>query len=220
MRRRSIVLAVFVLPAFFVVAILSVFRERILLTVGDFLVIQDELEPVDVIHVFAGDEYRTNYAIRLYKQGYAKYIYFTGGLCPDHGWNHGTHGKEIAISQGVPPEAIAFDDSSSQHTYPETLSLQTWLGKSPDPIRSVIVVSDPYNMRRYRWLHRWVLGNKIEILMAPVPFEQTPYKQLWWKDKASRKLVEDEYIKSVYYLFRFKLSRGPLSKWLASFEKD
>ncbi len=61
--------------------ILVFFRERWLMRIGDFLYIQDTLAPADVIHVIAGDDYRTDYAIQLYKKGYGKELFFTGGWC-------------------------------------------------------------------------------------------------------------------------------------------
>jgi len=41
-------------------AALFLLHERTLLAIGDFLVIQDELVPADVIHVIAGADYRTD----------------------------------------------------------------------------------------------------------------------------------------------------------------
>lgn len=218
--RMNLVLAFIVIFVVLLATIFFLFKEQISLAVGDYLVIQDKLRPVDVIHVIAGDDYRTDYAIQLYKQGYAKYIFFTGGLCQFHGYDHGEHGQQLALSQGVPQEAIAFDDSSVTSTYSETLRLKAWIDQSPVPIRSVVVVSDPFHMRRARWTNRHVLGKGIEIIMAPVPFEQTPYKQQWWTDESSRKYVEDEYKKTVYYFLRYQLARGWFSGWLASFDKD
>ena len=212
--------AVIVISAILFGAFAFLVKERILLAIGDFLVIQDELKPVDVIHVIAGDDYRTDYAIRLYKQGYAKYIFFTGGWCRIHGWKHGEHGQQLALSQGVPPEVIAFDDSIVTSTYSETVRLKAWMDQSPVPIRSVIVVSDPFHMHRARWTYRQVLGKKAELLMVPVPFDQIPYKRHWWMDEASEKYVKDEYIKSVYYLLRYQLSWGQFREWLISFDVD
>ena len=47
---------------------LFLFRERILRSIGDFLIVQDTLKPADVIHVIAGEDYRTDYAFQLYQQ--------------------------------------------------------------------------------------------------------------------------------------------------------
>jgi uncharacterized SAM-binding protein YcdF (DUF218 family) len=195
-------------------------RERILLAIGDFLVIQDGLRPVDVIHVIAGPEDRANYAIWLYKQGYGKQLYFTGGWCTFHNLYHGQHGRELALQQGVPSEAIAIDDSQVSSTYAEVTRLKEFIDRSSTPIRSVIVVSDAYHMRRARWTARRLLGKGVRIQMAPVPFEASPYKRRWWTDRASRQYVRDEYLKTAYYLARYQLSWGPLRRWLASLDVE
>jgi uncharacterized SAM-binding protein YcdF (DUF218 family) len=206
----------FLLLIFLIPLSLFVFRQKIRLLLGNYLVIEDELYPSDVIHVIAGDDYRTNYAIQLYKQGYTKYIFFTGGWCKYHGYYHGAHAQELALSQGVPEEAVIFDDSQVTSTYDETALLKAWIAESPIPISSVIVVSDPFHMRRARWTAQHLLWDEIDVLMAPVPFEQTPYQQQWWTDSISRNYVKNEYIKSIYYFFRYQLSMD----WLASLDTD
>ena len=195
---------------------MCLFRQQIQIMIGNYLVIRDDIYPVDIIHVIAGDDYRTDYALQLYKQGYAKYIFFTGGWCKYHGYYHGEHAQELALSQGVLEEAIIYDDSLVTSTYDETALLTAWITESQIPISSVIVVSDPFHMRRARWTAQHLLGDEVEILMAPVPFEQTPYKQQWWTDSVSRNYVKNEYIKSVYYFFRYQLSMD----WLASLDTE
>jgi uncharacterized SAM-binding protein YcdF (DUF218 family) len=180
--------------------------------IGNHLVIQDELKPVDVIHVIAGADYRTNYAIQLYNQGFGNYLYLHG--------HHGGHREAIALAQGVPLEAIILDeDSYITSTYSETMLLKSWIDQSSVPIHSVIVVSDPFHMRRSQWTHRKVLGEGIEILMAPVPFDQTPFQRIWWEDSYSKAYVKTGYIKSVFYVFRYQLAWRWLSQWLAQFDK-
>ena len=207
----TIVLLLLAVIAFFA-------RETIFQAIGDFLVIQDDLYAADVIHVIAGKDHRTEHAIQLYKQGYAKTLFFTGGWCTFHNYYHGEHGMQQALAQGVPREAIAYDDSSVTSTYSETVLLKAWIDQNPTPIRSVIVVSDPFHMRRARWTARQVLGEGVEILTAPVPFEKTPYNQQWWVDETSKRYVKEEYQKLVYYLLRYKYSWGWLSEWLASYD--
>jgi uncharacterized SAM-binding protein YcdF (DUF218 family) len=199
--------------------VLFLIREPVLFFIGDFLVIKDKLQPVDVIHVIAGPDYRTDYAIQLYKEGYAKQIFFTGGWCSKHKVNHSEHGKERAIEQGVPSEAIAIDGTEITSTYSEAVRLKEFITENPIPIRSVIVVSDPYHMRRARWTYRKVLGDQIILQMAPVPFEQLPYPNRWWTNWESRSIVRDEYVKTVFYYARYQFSWGPLREWLATFDK-
>lgn len=199
------------------------FREQLALAPGDFLVVEDELQPADVIHVIAGDDYRTAHAIRLYQQGYARQIFFTGGWCSEHQYYHGAHGVELAMRWGVPEEALAADETPVTSTYSELLRLKAYLDELEEaetPVRSVIVVSDPYHMRRTRWAFRHVLGRDIRLQMAPVPFEQTPYQRRWWTDQASKHYVEEEYLKLGYYIARYQLGWGPLQEWLASLDTE
>jgi uncharacterized SAM-binding protein YcdF (DUF218 family) len=196
------------------------FREQWLMLIGDFLIIEDPLKPADIIHVIAGDDYRTDYAIQLYKQGYGKTLFFTGGWCKFHLYNHGEHAETLSLTQGVALSAIAYDDSEVMSTYMEAERLKVWIAHSPIPIRSVIVVSDPFHMRRARWTYKKVLGESIEVQMALVPFEKTPYLQRWWLDPLSKKYVMDEYLKLIYYFLRYQNSDGSLGRWLALFDTD
>jgi uncharacterized SAM-binding protein YcdF (DUF218 family) len=212
------------LPILFVISFLGIttfiYHEPIFLIPGDFLIIQDELQPADLIHVIAGSDHRTDYAIQLYKLGYAKSIFFTGGWCTIHGYYHGEHAKRRALKQGVPLDAIAADDTHVTSTYSEILRLEEFIKKSRLTIHSLIVVSDPYHMRRAQWAYRQVFGKEITLQMAPVPFALSPYQHRWWADQESRKMVEEEYLKFGYYIARYQLSRGFVKKWLASLDMD
>lgn len=198
--------------------ILVLFRERWLVLIGDFLIIQDTLEPADVIHVIAGEDYRTDYAFQLYRQGYGETIFFTGGRCESHLNGHGARAKERALTQGLPLDSIAFDDSEVMSTYMEAEKLKEWIARNSYPVQSIIVVSDPFHMRRALWTYQQVFGDQIQIQMAPVPFELTPYRATWWKDTESQKYVREEYFKFVFYRFRYQYSWGIFKDWLASFD--
>ena len=138
-------------------AMAFLFREPLMLAIGDYLVIHDDHKPADVIHVIAGPDDRTDYAIQLYKQGYGKQIFFTGGWCTFHGYYHGQHGAERAEAQGVAPERIAIDESRVTSTYDEVVLLKEFIARSQAPIRSVLVVSDAFHGRRAVFTYRLVL---------------------------------------------------------------
>jgi len=213
--RMIYILAVFLL----LVVSIWIFRQPILSAIGDFLIVKDDLHPVDLIHVIAGPDYRTDYAIQLYKQGDARQIFFTGPWCSKHQVIHSEHGREKAIQQGVPSEAIAVDGAEINSTYSEALRLKEFIQNSSVPIHSILVVSDPYHMRRAQWTYRKIFGDQITILMAPVPFQLTPYTSQWWAQVDSREMVKDEYVKTVFYFFRYQLGWGPLRDWLATFDQ-
>jgi Uncharacterized conserved protein len=195
-------------------------REQWLLLIGDFLIVQDTLQPADVIHIIAGEDYRTDYAIQLYKEGYGKTLFFTGGWCTKHQYKHGEHAEQRSLAQGVPSSNIAFDESTVTSTYMEAERLKEWISQSSTPIRSVIVVSDPFHMRRVRWTYKRVLGKDIEVRMAPVPFRLTPYQRSWWMDWSGRKYIKEEYTKYFYYILRYQFSWGKFHEWLVSLDRE
>lgn len=217
MQKRHKAILTIVVP---LCATLFLTHEHILLAVGDFLAVQGKLRPADVIHVIAGEDYRTDYAIQLYRQGYGRLIFFTGGWCPFHHLYHGQHGRERALERGIPSVAIAIDESKVSSTYSEVVRLGEFIAQSQVPIHSVIVVSDPHHMRRARWTYRQVLGSQISVQMAPVPFNLSPYQHRWWTEGESRKMVIDEYLKILYYYARYRLSWGPVKRWLAFLDQD
>jgi uncharacterized SAM-binding protein YcdF (DUF218 family) len=203
---------VFVLVLLAIVACLS--WRPVLLAIGDVLVVQDELVPADVIHVVSGPNYRVDHSIQLYQQGYGKQLFLTG-----RGRQAGDH-KRRAIRQGVPPEAITADGSAVTSTYSEALRLQAFIAQSETPVRSVIVSSDAYHMRRARWAYRRVLGDQVQVQMSPVPFESSPFRHEWWTHRRSFQRVVEEYVKLAYYCARYKVFRGPIREWLASLDRN
>jgi uncharacterized SAM-binding protein YcdF (DUF218 family) len=126
--------------------------------------------------------------------------------------------KARAIRQGVSPEAIAADGSSVTSTYSEAVRLQAFVAQSETPIRSVIVVSDAYHMRRARWAYEHVLGDQVQVLMSPVPFESSQLQREWWTHRRSLKRVFEEYVKLAYYWARYRVFRGSIQEWLASLD--
>lgn len=201
-----------------VIVLAAALQYPLLLAIGDFLILKDDLHPADIIHVISGPDYRADYGITLMKEGLARQIFFTGAWCPEIQDVHAERGKQRALSQGISPAAILTDSSDILSTYEEAMRLKVLIDESPIPTQSVIIVSDPFHMRRAKWTYRQILGSDIEIQMAPAPFESSPYQRIWWKDWASRRMVKEEYIKLVYYLARYGLNWKPLSAWLATFD--
>ena len=206
MTRRKRALVITGLCVVLIMAGWLVWRDRIYSRIGDYLIIADPLAHADVIHVIAGDDYRTEYAIQLYQQGYGEAIFFTGGWCTYHNYYHGEHGMQLALERGVPREAIIFDDSPVLSTYDETLLVKNYLDAQGILDPTIMVVSDPFHMRRAQWTNRHIFKDHARLIMAPVPFDQTPFVEEWWSDAHSRHYVISEYEKIIYYYFRYQLS--------------
>lgn len=186
----------------------------VLLAVGGFLVVQDELVPADVIHVVSGPNYRVDHSIQLYQQGYGKQLFLTG-----RGSQSDTQ-RRRAIRRGVPPEAVIADGAPVTSTYSEAVRLRAFIDQSETSIRSVIICSDAYHMRRAKWAYEQVLGDQVQVQMSPVPFDQSPFRREWWTHRRSLKRVIEEYVKLAYYCARYRVFRGPIRGWLASLDRS
>ena len=53
---------------------------------------------------------------------------------------------------------------------------------------------------------------------APVPRNRTAFPKYWWTESSSRKLVWNEYVKLVYYVFRYHIPIGNFRSWLSQFD--
>jgi uncharacterized SAM-binding protein YcdF (DUF218 family) len=217
-KKRKIAVSIIIISCTILIVLL--FHESILQAVGDFLIIRDDLQPADVIHVIAGEDHRTQYAIQLYQDGYGEYLFFTGGWCDTHQYFHGQYALETALAAGISKDAVFVDDSAITSTYSEAELLRSFISTYQEPVNTVIVVSDPHHMRRARWTYRWVLGEQIDVQMAPVPFDLSPRQQRWWTDEDSSEMVISEYGKIVYYRLRYQFATGRIKDYLASLDTE
>lgn len=212
---KAVAISVFIAAA----ALILLKHQYIFQIIGDYLVISDPLKPADIIHVIAGEDHRTIYGIKLYRDGYAKRLFFTGGWCEFHLEYHGAKAKRMAMQRGVPERAIVTDETTIASTYAEAVRLKFFIQNQPDHIASIIVVSDPHHMRRVRWTYRNVFGDHMKIQLAPVPFHLSPYWRQWWLQQETFLFVFHEYIKIPFYYMRYHLSSGRLQEWLAQLDK-
>jgi len=194
-------------------AMLYLGRHPLLLAIGDFLIIQDELRPADTIHVISGPDERPEYGIELYLQGYGQRLFFTGSgyQAEDAYW--------LSLRRGVPESAVTADSSAVTSTYSEAVRLQAFIAQSRAPIRSVILVSDPYHMRRALWTYQRVVGPGVTFQAAPLAFELSRYRREWWRHPTSLDMVSSEYLKMAYYRVTYALAWGTTKEWLMSLDK-
>jgi uncharacterized SAM-binding protein YcdF (DUF218 family) len=176
-------------------------HEPILLSIGNFLIVKDDLQPADLIHVLGGREERVVYALYLYRQDYSQKLFFSGEeSAPFY--------KMYAIKQGVPANDLLQVETRAKNTYEEALDLEQLL-ESRGTIQSVIIVSSPYHLRRAQWVFKRVLGERVKVQFAPVPFEHSYESRRWWTNRLSRQMVASEYLKLLFYYVRYQFQRNP-----------
>ncbi|GAW93497.1 YdcF family protein, partial [Calderihabitans maritimus] len=106
---------------------------------GNYLVVSDPLEPAEVIVVLGGELERVDWAVTLYREGYAPYIILSGAA-RRMGYR--------AVSRGVPWEALILEDEA-RSTYENAVFCRRIILEQG--FRSAIVVSSPYHMRRSKF---------------------------------------------------------------------
>lgn len=166
----------------------------ILIGVGQFLIVREELKSADVIIVLAGErEERVAYGVWLYQQGYAPKIIMTGGPVV---WRATAAQimKEQALFLGVPVEDILIEERST--TTKENADFTKGLMVA-EGFGSAILVTSPYHSRRAsRIVHR-VFGQEIEIISVPVPNSRFSVDEWWTRDTDTRQVVS-EYLKMIW----------------------
>lgn len=158
----------------------------------------------DCIVVFAGGvgesgmagqgyEERVQYAVELYKRGFARHIIFSSGHT--YLFEEPLIMKALAVSLGIPEEAIFLEDKS-KNTYENVEFSKSILEKNK--WREILLVSSPYHMRRVSLV---VKKNAPEIraVYTPIP------KSLFYgqsnnvKGKIMHKQINTEQIKGLLH---------------------
>ena len=92
---------------------------------------------------------RLDHAVDLYRAGRVRRLLLTGGAAPG-ARPESTVGRAYVVARGVPAAAVEVEDRS-RTTWENLACLRDTLGGPPRPGRalpSVLVVSDPYHLRR------------------------------------------------------------------------
>jgi uncharacterized SAM-binding protein YcdF (DUF218 family) len=132
-------------------------------------------------------------------------MFFTGGRVEPRGMfnlSDSFSSGDYAEMQGVRVDDILSYRAKVVNTYEEALALREFLSQDKS-IQSVIIVSTPYHLQRARWTFSKVVGYRVDLQYAPVPFAISQYKQRWWEDKLSRAMVKHEYLKLLFYFLKY-----------------
>ena len=174
--------------------------------VADYLIVQDKLIPADVIVVISGSGARYQYAIKLYKEGYAKYILFNYNgedrydmisvVNPEEKINN------LILSSGIPFDKTLIDGRCTS-TYEDALYAKENIDKKQ--FKSAIIVSNNFHMRRvYLTFKKLFKGNDIKLVFVPVPKEVKGINpDRWWTREYDIIRVFDEYVKLGFYWYKY-----------------
>lgn len=167
---------------------------------AQYLVVSDKLEKADVILVLAGDSNgeRVDAGVKLYKQGYAKYILMSGGPMAWH-LTYADWMKKQAVQEGVPAGVVLLQNKSRSTIDDARFSLPIMQKRN---FKSVILVTSPYHTRRAAGVFRKMLG-PAGIRVMVIPTDKSDFNpDRWWTRHEDTAYVVWEYVSLVLYFLK------------------
>ncbi len=191
--------------------VLFIFRIPILKGIGNFLITESPLEKADAIFILGGNIYdRPITAKQLFDEGWSDKLVPLGanfGL-DQLVWNAGNEDKcipdalimrEFLEINKVPSEVIIpipYGTSTKEES-------DTILGFSlANNYKTIIIVSDHFHLRRIdNLVTKRFEKEGIKVILRGA--ESSMYKkEVWWKYEQSLIMVNNEYIKLMYYFLK------------------
>jgi uncharacterized SAM-binding protein YcdF (DUF218 family) len=178
-----------------------------------WLIVGCDLERADAVVVLSGSSTyreRARRAAEIYAEGRAPLVVVTNDG-QKSGWSVEAQRNpffferesEELTRRGVPAERIRVIEAEVTSTYEEARRVREFA--EANNLRSVIVVTAPYQTRRALWVMRRVSGEGgLRIAVdAPAPGDESPRAAVWWWHALGWKLVPGEYVKLAYYVTRY-----------------
>lgn len=168
----------------------------VIVGIGFFLSPQDKLQHADAIVAVSGGEtsQRTKEAVKLYEEGYAPKLLFSGAAADHNGPSNAAAMRADAIDMGVPASDILVEEDSN--TTAENASKAAPILKGIDA-NKIILVTSPYHQRRASLSFRQALGPNVEIINHSAT-DSAWRKNSWWADPGTTYLTLSELQKTIY----------------------
>lgn len=157
---------------------------------------QDNCRKADaVVAVSGGDtNARTNEAIKLYQNGWADKLIFSGAAQDKSGPSNAAAMRMIALEAGVPDDVILLDEDSAT-TQQNAENSQTIFSKND--IHTAILVTSGYHQRRASLEFRSLAGDEVLILNHPT--NDKDWNMWWWLTPRGWWLAGGELVKIIAF---------------------
>lgn len=130
-----------------------------------------------IIAVSGGDtNARTGEAIKLYQNGWADTLIFSGAALDKTGPSNAEAMRQIALSSGVPDEAIIVEEES-ETTHENAAETRALLLERD--LETIILVTSAYHQRRAGLEFKDRMGGVITVLNHPVATDNQ-WSPMWW----------------------------------------
>lgn len=172
--------------------------------IGRWLAQPAQLAKADAVVVLSGDAERVMHGIRLYQQGFGRELWVTGDkpTQPILSVTDGKFAREVALGNGIPPEAIHLLATDS--TWEDGLIIAAQARQSG--CQSILVVTSWYHGRRaLAVVRRHLAGTGVNVYYSPsTDLHFRP--EDWWCSEDGLVAVINELIKAGYYWRHYDLA--------------
>ena len=152
----------------------------------NFLIVNEEPKPADVIIVLSGGEDRVEHGVALYQQDYADKILFTGV---------GSRSMyRQALSLGITEDDILLEERSRTTFENAKYSIEIMRAQG---FQSAIIVTSPTHTRRASIIFTQFFEG-VDLTICSVPYDSSIAGK-WWKDRSTATAVITEYLKLVFH---------------------
>ena len=167
-------------------------------SLGFYLSPQGTLAKVDTIVAISGGDTtaRTAEAVKLYNDGWAGHIIFSGAALDPNSPSNAQIMALAAEKQGVPRSAIILDEAAA-NTRQNASGVATIMSR--EKFTSIILVTSPYHQRRADITFRRELGPSVTIINHS-SVDQAWRRSKWWATPYSRNITLSELQKVIYEL--------------------
>jgi len=179
-------------------------RVPLLTACARFLIVPDVPRRADVVVALGGGRGdREIAAAEFFQKGMAGRVILTGGMAAPRGVDLSWPEVMARHLKGAVPTSLLILETRSRSTYED--AVYTLEDLRALQAASVLVVTDPYHLRRTRATFRHVFsGSGIALCFVPTPgpwFEA----ERWWEDEDALVAVVEEYLKMINYAYRYRI---------------
>lgn len=184
---------------------LYVFRTSILKGLGGYLIAEDPSDGAEWVFVLGGNSFdRGDQAAELYEAGKVDRVVCLGANVPDLlqvceiDSSEAELAARIIKNKGVPSEDLEVLEKGTS-TMEEALACFRYCEENG--VDSAIVLSDKFHLRRVRYVFEPIFRtNDTELNFQGVPSSDY-HEARWWRSEEGMIMVNNEYMKLLYYYF-------------------
>lgn len=152
--------------------------------------------PADAIVAVSGGDTssRVTEAVRLYKEGWAPQLVFSGAALDTSGPSNAEAMRKQAVATGVPQAAILID-TKALDTAENALNTSALVGSAD----RVIVVTSQYHQRRAGLEFKYFWGDRVAVVNHPTPYDRL-WPEYWWASWPGWSLALSEAVKTLFVM--------------------